>query len=190
MKKIAAWMLVLMLGLTAGCDGGKLGEKKEETPFEIDKARQIVELIEKPVLELSQMEKIAKPDYGRLLQKLEPVLGDEGDEVLEPFFNEEELEKATTEDVAVKQDVFYPTIYHNGFDIIDAKIVKTTKNDGAVEEELVITESYSGGNKKMKKFTRQYIYDVKNGNYVFDEFEGKLHYQGGEFAELKTDLKQ
>lgn len=190
MKKIAVLLLALTLGLVSGCDGGKLGEKKEETPFEIDKAKQIVELIEKPVLELSQMEKIAKPDYGRLLQKLEPVLGDEGDEVLEPFFNEEELEKATTEDVAIKQDVFYPTVFHNGFDITDAKIVKTTKNDGAVEEELVITETYSGDNKKMKKFTRQYIYDVKNGNYVFDEFEGKLHYQGEEFAELKTELKQ
>ena len=189
MKKIIVLAMALLFGLTAGCSAG-FGERKEETAFEIDKARQIVEMLEKPVLELSQMEKIAKPDYSRMLQQLEPVLGDDGGEVLDPFFNEDELEAATTGDVAVLQDVFYPTIFHNGFDISDAKIVKTTKNDGAVEEELVITETYTGENKKMKKFQRQYIYDIKNGNFVFDDFEGKLHYQGQEYAALKSDLKQ
>lgn len=52
----------------------------------------------------------------------------------------------------MRQDVYYPTIYHDGIEIAEAKIVKTTKNDGAVEEELVIRESYSGDNKKLKNF--------------------------------------
>lgn len=190
MKKIAGIGILLTFVLLSGCGNrtGFDGKLTEETAFEIEKAQQIVEMIEKPVMELSGMTTISKPDYKGLLQRLEPALGDENDDVLDEFFDEMALEQATIDDLAVKQDVFYPTIFHAGVEIVEAKLIKTTETDGEIEEKLIIREEYTGENKKLQGFSREYIYEVENGNFVFDDFEGKLHYIGATGAELKASM--
>lgn len=190
MRKITGIGILLAFMLLSGCGNraGFDGKLTEETTFAIEKAQQIVEMIEKPVMELSQQTTITKADYKGYLQRLEPALGDDNEDVLEEFFDEVELEQATIGDIAVKQDVFYPTIFHDSVSITDAKLIKTTEPDGEVEEKLIIREEYTGENKKLQGFSREYIYEVENGNFVFDDFEGKLHYTGATGAELKANM--
>ena len=96
---------------------------------------------------------------------------------MDTFFDGKELADESIQELKVVQENFYPTILHNGFEIAEAKTVKTTEADGTVTERLEIREEYTGDNEKCSRngLGRTYIFKKEEDAFLFEKFEGTLN---------------
>lgn len=188
MKKVLLVLMMAALCLAGGC---KVKVQTEETPFDMAQAEELITRVEEPVLELYGKETVPRIEYDALLKDMNMFLQEKAANIVDTFFDGKELADESIQELKVVQENFYPTILHNGFEIAEAKTVKTTEADGTVTERLEIREEYTGDNEKMQqeRFSRTYIFKKEENAFLFEKFEGTLNYMGTEYDALKNDLK-
>lgn len=113
----------------------------------------------------------------------------------ELLFDNTEYEDIKNDVLHIKRDVFYPTSLHKGIAVISANIVSQYyENDFFNSSVLTIREEYSGSDKQLLGFYREYIYKKNDsGEWVFYGFGGTGNYTGEgfdpEYLEIAATLE-
>lgn len=183
-------VLLVSLFLLAGCNSSEDIEpiKEETIEFDLEKAKEMVVKREKPLLDLYDQEKLTPEEFQDVKAFVSKQFGDREQEILSIFFIE--TEEGMTRDKAPNS--FYPTIFHQGVEIMDASIHKAYyENDFLNTSYLRVKEAYIGPDERLDDWERAYIFkENKDGQWEMHSFSGTMNFTGEEYDPDTYPIKE
>ena len=197
MKKLVAVLFAVLC--LVGCARSVHPESITEVDFPLEEAIPMIEQLEEPFLLLSDTDTISGEQL--LEYKKTSILFDETHQasmIRSIIVTDPEIEEFVIDSAAVYQrqeNMTYPTVFHEDFDVTSAVIRKTHYKEeysGFEKEQLIITETYSGEEPMLKDFERNYIFERDDiGEWKLDVCSGVIEYSFAEEIELplkRSDL--
>lgn len=191
--RILCAILACIIGLSSCDSKDNIKPIKTETGvLDLSEAEELVEEGERIIVELCEKDAISRDEYGAFNSKLDSIYNNYfNGEFGQLFFYNTEYEDPQISILHVKKDVFYPTSLHKGISVVSANIVSQYfENDFYNDCVLTIREEYSGSDKQLSGFYREYIYKKNdNGKWDFYGFGGTGNYTGEGYHPKYLDLK-
>jgi hypothetical protein len=186
-------MVALIFG-SCGSTGSKIvkPEKVEVIDFDIRTAEQMVEKGDKIIADISVKDTVSRQEYDQFLSNIADAYdGYEKESWKYMFFYDSEFEDEKLETLHLNKEMFYPTLYHKDVEVVSAKITNTYyKNEHLDRSILVIREEYSGKDKKLVGWYREYCYQKnEKGEWIFSDFGGQVNFLGDGFKSDYLELK-
>lgn len=195
MKKICILLVILacVVNLFACNSGDDIKPIKTETEvLSISVATELVQKGEKIIVEVSEKETISRDEYEAFNNELDAIYNNYSNGKLgQLFFYNTEYENPQINVLHVQRGVFYPTSLHEGISIVSANIdSQYYENDFFNTCFLTVREEYSGNDKRLSDFYREYVYKKNdNGEWDFYGFGGIGNYAGEGYHPKYLDLK-
>lgn len=198
MKKVFSIIVLIIIAALMFCAcGTKKGEvepnKVEVSDFDIQTARQMLEKGDKIIADLSIKDAVSRQEYNQFISSINEVYGGEGDAHWNyMFFYNEEFEKEQVKTLSLNKEMFFPTMYHKGIEVVSAKVINTYYDDEIFNTSiLTIREEYTGKDKKLDSWYREYYYQKDDdGNWKFSNFGGQVNFLGDGFKSDYLELKK
>ena len=183
MKTLLNTLLIIVVLMFSGCNSSEQIKpiKSETIDFDIGTAIEMVKKKEKLILDVALRESLSTIDYDQAEKALTEEFGDRGKEILSMFIISD---MDSVSDTYVMSDTFYPTVFHEGITITQAVIDKVYYEYESLNmTRLSIKEEYSGEDKNLKGWNREYIFDQnEEGEWEFHGFSGTLNFLGEEYT--------
>lgn len=194
-KKIVSLLLICVLSFS-GCmlDGEIEYYGIVTTDFDIEEAIEIISKGDKVVAEMSLNDVITRDEYGIFFNQLVDIYVNNpyGFELFFPTEHISGLEKGTILETYVRQDVFCPTIFHEGMEILEAYVdTETYEAEIFSSSFLVIEMIYTGENELFEDFQKTYVYrkNYEDG-WDFYAIGGNAVYIGDEYPPNVLPFKE
>jgi hypothetical protein len=168
--------------------------RTEVVNFDMQTAKQMIEKGDKLISDIEVKDKISRQEYNQFVKKYNNVYDGKGDVPWgNTLFNYKDVEDSKITTLHLSEDNFFPTIYHQGVEIVSAKVTNTYYSneykyfDGS---SLTIREAYVGSDVKLKGWYLDYIYDKNDkGKWVFYSNSGSMNFSGDGFKHDYLKLK-
>ena len=196
MKKVFSFIVLIIFSLIlSSCtsDNNKIEPIKTETvDFDMQIAKQMIEKGEKIISNIAVKEKVSRQEYNEFLRNVADAYDGYKEMQWEyMFFYNNEFENTNIDTLRLQGNMFYPTIYHQGIEIVSAKVTNTYyQNEFFNTSILTIREEYLGQDSKIKDWFREYIYkNDDKGNWIFHTFSGTVNLSGENFTPAYLTFK-
>lgn len=182
-RAIGLTIMLLSLLFCCSCVAQNVGGKKvepvrtETKEFDLKTAMELIAQKDKVFADITKKETATRQEFEQFLTDIENAYPDcEHGTFQYMFFNNGEFENKDTERLHLNKEMFYPTIYHQGIEVVAA-----TVTDSFYDEEysflndsiLTIREAYVGDNEKLAGWYREYnLKKYDDGTWVVRDFSG------------------
>lgn len=188
-------LLIMVLFILSACNSSQQLKpiKEESIDFDINTAIKMVEKKEKLIIDLALKENVSIMDYEELEKSFTNEFGNYAKDILSMFFlNSMDSKPESDSGMYIKQDTFYPTVFHKGINVTKAVIDKTYyENEFLNQTRLSIKEEYIGDDEKLKDWNREYIFTPNAaGEWELQGFSGVLNFLGEEYKMNYLELKK
>jgi len=188
MKKImvCAFASCIVLFLCTACSPKSettqiLPIRTETETFDLENAKKIVGEGERLIAALSTKETVSREEFDSFLLEMNRRYGDNIRWDL-MFFNNMEFEDARNQKLHVNRSMFYPTIFHEGIEIVSAEVETQyfdEENSSMNCQWLRIREEYTGPDEKLQGWNRTYTYrkwlQYPDWDWLFSSFDGEVN---------------
>lgn len=155
-------------------------ERTEVTDMDLDTAREIIEPGDLICARISSRETVSREEFETFSAELEQVYPGSDANWQYMFFYNEEFENPDKEELRVQRDMFYPTIFHEGIEIVSARITDSYYSGQQAflnSRVLVIREAFQGTDPRLEGWYREYIYNAdEHGAWEFTHFGGQQNF--------------
>lgn len=192
MKKIIFFIFILMvIVLNAAC--GRQSEirpiKTETLSFDLDDAVEMLLVLDEPLADISIKDSVSRDEFNEFVASIQRLYHSDY-KFYAMFFSNEEYEDDTVKELHIKKDVFYPTILHMDIEVTEANIFNSFYEDSSFDTSfLTIVMSYTGNDKNLFGWSKEFIFKKDENNWEFYSFGGTLNFSGGEFTSSYLPLK-
>lgn len=189
---ITSMICILTLSSCINTDDKIKPIRSEVVNFDMQSAKQMIEKGEKIIADMTAKDKVTRDEYNKFLLDITDAYDGYTDVKWEYlFFYNDEVDDNNIDTIRLKNDFFYPTIYHQDIEIVSAIITNTYYEDEFSNSSLLtIREEYLGEDSKLKDWYREYAYRKDdNGNWVFHAFGGEMNLAEEGFTLSYHDLK-
>ncbi|NIK76677.1 hypothetical protein FHS15_001802 [Paenibacillus castaneae] len=188
-------LLIMVFFILSACNSSQQVKpiKEESIDFDIKTAIEMVQKKEKLIIDLALKENVSIMDYEELEKSFTNEFGNYAKDILSIFFlNTMESKPESDSGMYIKQDTFYPTVFHEGINVTNAVIDKTYyENEFLNQTRLSIKEEYIGDDEKLKDWNREYIFTPNEaGEWELHGFSGVLNFVGVEYKMNYLELKK
>ena len=196
MKKITILTLLLcVVILVSACKASNTNQIRpqlvETSDFDIETAIEMVKEKEQLILDLSLRESISKEEHDRFLQLFTDEFGSRGD--IMSIFLMNDMDNANPQTYKINKNTFYPTLFHKGIEVTEAKVRKTIYAEEYAffnETRLDIQVRYSGEDEHLKSWHKTYSFLLDaSGDWSFNGFGGTLNFMGQEYSMHYLELE-
>lgn len=166
--------------------------KTEEERFDLSIAKEMVELGEKVIVDICGKETVSKDEFEKFFKAIQSIYDNQtAVHLKEVLFYNEEYENPKTLTLNIRNNVFYPTSLHRDISVVSAKVISIYYEDDVLNKTFLrIMEEYSGEDKILSDFYREYVYKKNDkGEWVFYGFNGTGNYAGESFQPNYINLK-
>lgn len=151
--------------------------KAEQYDFNLDEAVKMIEPGEKLCAGITRKQSVSRQEFEQFLTELEQAYPDYTDGQWEyMFFLNEDFEDETKDTIRLNTGMFYPTICHQGIEVVSAVVAKESyekSNQFLDRESLIIRETYTGEDERLKDWYREHIFEKdEKGHWKFVRFGG------------------
>ncbi len=185
---------IALISCSCGSTGSKIvkPEKVEVIDFDIRTAEQMIEKGDRIIADITVKDTVSRQEFDQFLSNITQAYdGYEKESWKYMFFYDSEFEDEKIETLHLNKDMFYPTLYHKGVEVVSAKITNTYYKDESPDTSiLAIREEYSGKDKKLDGWYREYRYQKdEKGEWIFSGFDGQINFLGDGFKSDYLELK-
>ena len=135
--------------------------------FDLNYAEKMIAPSEKLVADLIAKPFVTRQDFNRFLSEIDQIYGeiDSRQSWVGAFVDNREFEDESVSEFHFNDRLFYPTIYHENVEIISATVTdvyyENPRNDMSL---LTISVAYTGDDKNLEGWQRDYVYKKSDDN--------------------------
>ena len=183
-RRLSALFVLALLLFASACAPQP---KQETADFSRAKAQALVEAIDRPYLELERAAVVTRNTYKALLAEEQALYTEDYDPTLDALLTQDVSDSPVNLFTPLR-DQFWPTIFHEGIELTDAKLVQL---DGRQETaQLEVTIAYTGDDEKLQHWSRGYtFYPQENGSWLLHSCSGTMTFVGDGFSPDYLPLK-
>lgn len=196
MKKIIIPIILSCMLLLSGCFMNETIEYygMVTTDYDLDDAYEMIAAGDAVVAEMSLKETVTREEYAQFFLDLVDIYVNNpySFNLFFPTEDIEGLEDGTIATTTLRDDVFCPTIFHEGMEISQAYVdTDTYEMEVFGSSFLVIEMIYTGDNELFQDFKKTYVYR-KNLEYTWDFYAigDNAIYIGEDYSPTMLPLKE
>ena len=144
--------------------------RTETAEFDIETAIKMISPGEKIFADMGKKDTATREEFEQFLIDIKNMYPDHMDNNWElMFFDNREFENKDVKVLSLHKNLFYPTIYHQGIEIVSAYSETTFYKDAFLNFTMLhIYEKYTGDDPKMADWSKEYIFIKRNnGEWAF-----------------------
>lgn len=184
MKKICLAMVILGLLFCCSCvqQNERIEPVETETKeFDLNTATELIAAKEKVFADITKKETVTRQEFEQFSTDIEnEYSGYEHGTFQYMFFYNDEIEDQTTERLHLNKDMFYPTIYHEGIEVVAATVTDRYYSEEFSflnESILTIREAYAGDDKNLAGWHREYEFKKHDdGQWMVRGVSGQMNF--------------
>ncbi len=190
-RLISLCLLTITIVTFVSCGNGNPKPiKSESLDYDCTAAAQMVMQGDSILAKMALRDTVTRTEFDDYMKRLKDIYGEDV-KWAELFFKNEEYENSETDTLTLKKDVFYPTLLHQGIEVVSAEVENTCyDNDFFNQSLLTIKIAYSGEDSKLQDWYREYLYTKDaDGQWRFYGFGGVMNFTEDGFTADYLKLK-